>query len=106
MVSPFGVVLLYLQRTTQDESLRRNLAARAGGLTLCLSMISFAMHAGGPDSRKGVPIRRAQPEVGAEPRGEGAEGLTRRDNREASFVHVELISAGDGCPDGGEAEAA
>ncbi|OJT10191.1 hypothetical protein TRAPUB_13296 [Trametes pubescens] len=50
--------------------------------------------------------RRGHPAVGAEPRGEGAEGLTRRDNREASFVHVELISAGDGCPDGGEAEAA
>ena len=28
-----------------------------GVLTLCLSIISFAMHAGGPVSRNGVPIR-------------------------------------------------
>ncbi len=44
------------QMDKQSASGRGNLAATGGALTLCLSMISFAMHAGGPLSLNGVPI--------------------------------------------------
>lgn len=55
VISPFRVVLLNLRGGRRLS--RASLGLRVG-LTLCRSMMSFAMHAGGPLSRKGVPTRR------------------------------------------------
>ena len=70
-------------------------------------MMSFAMHAGGPLSRKGVPIEGCSGCEGNGAMGARAGGLlTGRHDREAGFVCIEkLISPGYRCPDGGEAEA-
>ena len=93
---------------------------QGGGLTLCLSMISLAMHAGGPLSLKGVPIQSTLRLRNRSTTREGAGGtrtetevaggwdmtLTGGDDRKAGFVCIEeLISTRYRCPDRRETEA-